>query len=97
MDQSNEALLSGRLRIPDHVLFQEVAGEAALLNINSELYFGLDEVGTRMWKALRDAATIGRALDALTEIYDAAPDEIRRDLIELVHELKHHGLVDVDL
>ena len=39
------------------VLFQEVAGETVLLDLNSESYFGLDEVGTRIWTLLNEGRT----------------------------------------
>jgi hypothetical protein len=32
------------------VLVQELEGEAVLLNLASERYFGLDDVGTRIWQ-----------------------------------------------
>ena len=31
-------------------LFQELQGEAVLLNLKSGVYFGLDPVGTRIWE-----------------------------------------------
>ncbi|MBT6125779.1 MAG: PqqD family protein, partial [Halieaceae bacterium] len=36
---------------PD-VISQEVSGETVLLDLNSEHYFGLDEVGTRIWQLI---------------------------------------------
>jgi len=39
--------------LPD-VLSQEVDGETVLLNLNSENYFGLDEIGTRIWQLLQE-------------------------------------------
>ena len=40
---------------PD-VLFQEVSGEMVLLDLNSEQYFGLDEIGARIWSLLESGA-----------------------------------------
>jgi hypothetical protein len=95
MPESDEISWQTRARVPDHVLFQEVAGQAALLHLQSELYFGLDDVGTMMWKALVEAESIEAAAQTLIEVYDAAPERIRGDLIDHVHELKGHGLVKI--
>jgi hypothetical protein len=42
----------GKLSVPQHTLFRELAGEAVLLNLASGTYFGLDETGTSFWQAL---------------------------------------------
>jgi hypothetical protein len=63
--------------------------------MQSELYFGLDDVGTAMWKALVEAETIEAAAQALMEVYEAAPERIRDDLIDLLRELRGHGLVEI--
>ena len=34
--------LEGRISTPDGVLFRVIAGEAVVLNLNSESYFGLE-------------------------------------------------------
>jgi hypothetical protein len=41
-----------RVNMPSDVLVSEQDSESVLLNLKTETYFGLDEVGTRMWGAL---------------------------------------------
>ncbi len=94
-DSDNVSALA-RVRVSDRVLFQEIDSHAALLNLDSELYFGLDDVGTRMWKLLVDTDSIGAAAEALIAIYDGAPEQIRDDLLNLVGELQKHGLIEID-
>ena len=43
------------------VLFQEIGGEAVLLDLASERYFGLDDVGTRI-RQLAGAGASARCL-----------------------------------
>ena len=45
-----------RLTVPEHVASRDLDGELVLLNYDSETYFGLDEVGTRIWEVLQAAA-----------------------------------------
>ena len=77
---------------PD-VLLQELAGESVLLNLNSEEYFGLDEVGSRMLSVLTDSASIQQASDRLLEEYEVEPEKLHQDLIELIKKMVDHGLV----
>ncbi|MDW8199674.1 MAG: PqqD family protein [Cyanobacteriota bacterium SKYGB_h_bin112] len=86
---------AGRVKIPSDVLIRELDGESVLLNLDSETYFGLDDVGTRMILCLSNAASIQAAYDQLLEEYDVDPETLRDDLQTLIEELQAHGLVEV--
>lgn len=88
-------IFTQRITLPQGVLMREVAGESVILNLNTETYFGLDEVGTRMWQTLTTSETIQHAYDTLISEYDVAPDILRNDLINLVEELANHGLLEL--
>lgn len=84
---------SQRIIVPPGVLVRPIAGESVLLNLNTETYFGLDEVGTDMWLALTTSATIEEAFAHLLSIYDVEADVLRADLTRLIEELIECGLV----
>jgi hypothetical protein len=84
-----------RAAAPPDVLVQELAGESVLLNLQSERYFGLDDVGTSMWKALTSAASIQAGYEALLEEYKVDPVQLRQDLHALIETLVGHGLLEV--
>ena len=86
-----------RARVPDGVLFRELAGESVILSLDSETYFGLDEVGTRTWALLGAKPTIQAVYEALCAEYDVDGAELRRDLEELLAELVEHKLIEVDV
>jgi hypothetical protein len=87
---------STRVSVPPDVLVQELAGEAVLLDLTSERYFGLDDVGTRMWKALGEGSSLQASYEVLLAEYDVDAEQLRRDLIGLVEQLVEHGLLRVD-
>jgi hypothetical protein len=86
---------SSRVVVPETVLFRELDGEAVLLNLNTESYLGLDDVGTRMWTLLTTQPSIQVAYDALLGEYDVAPDVLRNDVEVLVGQMLEHGLVEL--
>ena len=86
---------SSKVVVPDTVLFRELDGEAVLLNLNTESYLGLDDVGTRMWTLLTTQPSIQVAYDALLVEYDVAPDVLRNDVEVLVGQMLEHGLVEL--
>jgi Coenzyme PQQ synthesis protein D (PqqD) len=87
--------LKGRATTPDGVLVRELEGESVLLNLNSESYFGLDGVGTRMWAALTTSASIEAAYETLLAEYEVEPEHLRADLSRFVEKLAAAGLIDV--
>ena len=75
------------------VLFQEVGGEAVLLDLASETYFGLNPVGTRIWQLLGDGRALQSVRDTLVAEYDAPPEQIEHDLLTLAAQLRDAGLL----
>ena len=87
--------LASQVQCSNDVLVQEVGGEAVLLDLASEKYFGLDPVGTRIWALLADHDSLHSVADVLCAEYDAEPARIRDDLLTLVGKLADAGLVTV--
>ena len=85
-----------RISLPKDVLMRELDGESVLLNLDTECYFGLDEVGTRMWAVLSTSESIQHAYDALLAEYDVEAGLLRRDLLDLVQKLIKHGLLEIN-
>ncbi len=46
---------SDRVEVPKHVLVRFLDNESVFLNLETEHYYGLDEIGTRMWQAVTAA------------------------------------------
>lgn len=79
--------------VPDSVLFQTVKDESVLLNLDTELYFSLDAVGTEMWKRLTADGDTESAFSQLADFYDVPEEQLRGDLTRLVSELIESGLL----
>lgn len=86
---------TARAVIPEGVLIRELEGEAVLLNLNSGAYFGLDDVGTRMWSALTTSPSIQAAYDSLLAEYEVAPEQLSGDLDTFIEKLVAQGLLEL--
>ena len=85
----------GRVTIPQDVLLSGVEGESVLLNLESERYFGLDEVGTRMFSVLTESNSIQAAYEVLLDEYNVDAKSLRSDLISLINDLVAQGLMEI--
>lgn len=88
--------LPKHFKVSDHVLFQEIMGNYVLLNMESEKYFGLDEVGARVWQILADEENPSKVLEQLQAEYDVDPEILRKDLIKLIEEMRQENLIIVE-
>ena|ERR1700739_981615 len=82
-----------RAIVPSNILIRFLDQESVLLNLNTERYFGLDSVGTRMWQLATSAPTIDAAYFQLIEEFDVDPDTLRSNFSELLDHLVENGLL----
>jgi len=87
--------LDSRVQVRDGVLFQELQGEAVLLNLDSGTYFGLDAVGTRMWQLILEHERLAEVVQSVVAEYEVAEENCSADLLALVRKLETQGLVTV--
>lgn len=79
---------------PD-VLVRELDGEAVILNLGDESYYGLNESGTRMWQTLINAASIDDATKELLNEYEVEEQTLRADLAKLIGSLLERKMVEL--
>jgi len=85
--------MTDRLRVSDDVVFRELDGEAVILNLDSGIYFGLDDVGTRFWQLIEQDGRVALALEALESEFDVETEVLRADVDRLVAALVEKGLM----
>lgn len=81
------------MKLSPKVLYQEVAGESVLLDLTSEQYFGLNSVGTRIWKCLESGMDVESICTQLESEFEVQAPELRADVQKLVRELLDAGLL----
>ena len=84
---------SDRVTVPDDVLISHLQEESVILNLDSERYYGLDDVGTRFLSVLTSSESIEAAYERLSHEYDVDPEILRNDLLALIENLVNQGLL----
>ncbi len=95
MVTSVNPILPSRVSIPSEVIFQVLHEECVLLNMATETYYGLDEVGARMWQLMAEHGEIVTVLAHLRAYYDTDEATLRQDLAALIEKLGAEGLISV--
>lgn len=86
--------LDSKFKIGTGVLFREIDGEAVLLNSMTDVYYGLDPVGTEIWHSLEKKKPLAHACQTLEENYDVESARCRKDVLKLASDLQKNGLIE---
>ncbi len=85
-----------QITVPEAVLHQQLGEETVLLHLGTECYYGLDEVGSRVWQLLREHRALDPIVAALLSEYEVDETMLRGDLERLLDELADLGLIHVE-
>ena len=88
---------NSRVTVAPDVLSLAVGDETVLLNVKTELYLGIDQVGTRMWTLLATSPSIQDAYETLLQEYNVEPARLRNDLSDFLGRLWLQSLIQFDL
>ena len=73
----------------------DLAGEVILLSLKTAMYYGLNQVGARVWELVREPARVADVRDVIAREYDVELQQAERDLLELLRQLAGAGLIEV--
>jgi hypothetical protein len=74
----------------------DLAGEAVILNLQSGIYFGLNEAGAKVWSLIQRPTSVQDLRDALLADYEVEPEVCERDLLQLLQDLQAAALIEVN-
>jgi len=87
--------MTDRLTVPDEVVYRDLGGDTVILQLETGIYFSVDEVGTEIWKDVQAGATLQTSFDRLLAVYSVEADVLRADIIKFAGQLVAKGLAVV--
>lgn len=85
--------LQSDFEIPVHVVSRQVDGDLVILDLESGIYFGLDEVGARFWALASEGASLPDACGTMLQEYEVDAETLEQDIKALVGELEQRKLI----
>lgn len=95
MTKTVEVSLTSRVAARGDVASCELGGGAALLDMQSGIYFGLNAIAARIWTQISQPVLVEAILDDLVATYEVDRAQARDDLLRTLATLKDSGLIDV--
>ena len=69
--------------------------EAAILNLKTGIYLGLNEVGAWIWRLIQAPRTFAAIREAVLAEFEVEPDSCQDDLQALLRDLEQNQLIKV--
>lgn len=63
------------------------------MNLTTGVYLRLNQIGTRIWKELQADGALNRVMEVMLQEYDVTPEELAKDLLDLVGQMETKGLL----
>jgi hypothetical protein len=79
-----------------NVVEAEVDGEVVALDVDKGTCYGLNKVGTRIWKIIVEPSRVGDLCSQLATEYQVDNDTCERDVIGLLEELLREDMIEVN-
>ena len=88
------SILNQKLSISENALAQEVNGEIVILHYESEFYYTLNAVGSKVWHLFTESENMETVIQQLVQIYLVDETTLRHDTSKFVEELVEEELLN---
>jgi len=71
----------------------DLGGEAVVLDPNTGRYYGLNELGARIFELARKPRSVEWIMQALLQEYEVEADKLQADLLAFLHQMEQRQLI----
>ena len=87
--------LDDTITVNEDLMVAVLDGEMVLLNTQSGTYFGLNEVGSRIWELASEPKMIKDILHTLAQEYSVDQTQLEGDVLQFINSLFKRSLIHV--
>ena len=78
-------------------LSTRLGDEIVILGLRDSVYYGLSDVGARIWDLIQTPRSLSAIVEVLVAEYEVSPAEAGEGLVQLLRELETRGLIAISL
>ena len=79
----------------ESLMFSDLDGETVMMSTESGKYYGLDDIGSRIWELIEQPHSVGDLCDTLITEFEVDRDTCQQHVLDFLEELKDEGIVTV--
>ena len=88
--------LNAQISVEKELASSDLNDETVILHLKTGSYYGLNEVGTRIWNLIQNPTTFDSILKIILSEYDVEQQQLEIDLQKILQDLYDKGLIIVD-
>lgn len=93
--QPAEVSLGSNIVLASDQITSELGDESVILSLKDGMYYGLDPIGTRIWRLLDRPREVREICGVIQDGYEVAPAECEQAVLALLRDLNARGLVKI--
>lgn len=86
---------SSVVKAVDHQTSAEIEDENVILDLEEGMYYGLNPVGTQIWKRVQEPTPVGEVVTEVAAEYDVDYGQCFDDVVSLLQDLAENDLLVV--
>lgn len=72
-----------------------VCGELVIMSVENDKYYGLDQIASDVWRRIGDGTCLTQLCDEVAACYQGPREDIERDLLRLLTQMRDYGLLQI--
>lgn len=80
----------------DSLISSKLDEGLVMMSLENNSYYGLDEIGKRVWEIIEDKISVQDLINILTNEYNVSNEECQKDIMELLKQLKKEDMILVE-
>ena len=79
----------------EEIVASDIDGETVMMSIENGQYYGLDDIGSRIWELIEKPIKVSDLIDTLLERFDVDRETCERDVLKFLNELNEDRILEV--
>jgi hypothetical protein len=80
----------------EEIVASDIDGETVMMSIENGKYYGLDDIGSRIWELIEKPIRVSDLIDTLLGRYEVDRKTCERDVLKFLNELNEDEIVQVN-
>jgi hypothetical protein len=99
--QKNENTLMGKITVQTIVLrnpkmvTSNIDDEIVMMSVDNGEYYGLDEIGSRIWALLENPISVQQLISALMDEFEVEEETCHTDTLDFINDLFEKKLISI--
>ena len=79
----------------EEVVAGDIDGETVMMSVENGKYYGLDDIGSRIWELIKKPIKVSDLIDTLIERFDVDRKTCEKDVLKFLNELNEDKILVV--